>query len=61
MIRFVLQVRVTNVLSKSGAAGLSQWAAVSCDVVAVLLSAERVQALRPGVAPGCGLLVVLLR
>ena len=36
----VLQVRVTNdsVSSKSGAAGLSQRAAVSCAVVAVLLS-----------------------
>ena len=39
--------------SKSVAAGLSQWAAVGCAVAGVLLSAERAQASRPGVAPGC--------
>ena len=50
----VSQVRVINdsVWSKSVAAGLPQWAAVGCAVAGVLLSAERAQALRPGVAPG---------
>ena len=58
----VSQVRVINdsVLSKTGAAGVSQWAAVSCAVAAVLLSAERAQALRPGVTPGCDLMIVVL-
>ena len=49
------QVRVINdsVWGESVAAGLPQWAAVGCAVAGVLLSAERAQALRPGVAPGC--------
>jgi len=51
----VSQVRVINdsVWSKSVAAGLSQWAAVSCAVAGVLLFRQRGRALRPGVGPGC--------